>query len=114
MSTRAFIVIMAADKDRANALAASTFDTGGRGNLTFTAGLVPTGSPSGTAPTHFITAALFEDSKWALIPTLALQFTGSHYASYDLLSEPNAPWTYCASVGLMRPLPVIQTGVPPL
>lgn len=103
MSVRAFIVIQSADKDRANALAASTFDRGGSGNRTFSVGLVPTNSPAGTEPTHYVTASLIDDDKWPLIAANAPSFTGSHFESYDLLANPNAPWAYCASVGLQRP-----------
>lgn len=96
-------MIQAKDLAAANALAASTFDLGGSGNRTFSVGLVPTGSPSGTAFTHYITASLIDDDKWPLIAQFQPQFTGSHFESYDLLSNPNAPWAYCTSVGLQRP-----------
>jgi len=104
---RGFVIILASQQADANALAASTFDTGGAGQFTFCAGLVPTGSPAGTAPTHYITSAEFEDSKWSLLPTFQGQFPGSYFESYDLLTNPNAPWTYCASVGLQRPVTII-------
>lgn len=104
MNTRAFVIVTAAQQAAANALAASTFDKGGAGQFTFRAGLVPVGSPEGTAPTHFICSASFTDENWALLPVYQSQFPGSYFESYDLQKDSNAPWTYCASVGLMRPV----------
>jgi hypothetical protein len=103
MSTRAFVIVTAAQQAAANALAKSTFDKVG-GQFTFRAGLVPVGSPEGTAPTHYIASADFTDANWELLPVYQGQFPGSYFASYDLQKDPNAPWTYCASVGLMRPV----------
>lgn len=103
MSTRAFIVIEAKDLESANALALSTFDPVG-GGKTFTVGLVPAGSSEGAPFTHYITSSEFEDEKWALIPGLSVNFTGSYYEAYDLLLHPNRPWDYCTSVNLRRPV----------
>lgn len=105
MGTRAFIVIQAADQAAAN-VAAEQF-VGQGVPPTFSVGLVPTGSPVGTAPTHFICSALFTDANWVLLPSVAGSFPTSHYAQYDLATAPAAPWTYCASVNLMRQASVL-------
>jgi hypothetical protein len=107
---RGFILIQAADLAAAQEVAKQFDPNGGD----FACGLVPTGSPAGTAPTAYLLSAEFTNADWAAVQTLAAaQFPTAHLASYDLLSAPTAPFDYAATQGLSRPattLPMTPNG----
>ena len=96
-SHRVLLIVRAADRDRANALA-QRFDPLG-GELTFSLGL----SATGAAPaTHYWCCAQMRPAVWAAVQTQAAGFPGCTFLEWNPATEPGKPDAVLTELGLRR------------
>lgn len=91
----AIIIVIAAQKDQANALA----EAQGWGPNNFSIGLNATGLSTDDV-THYWCAPEVTEKGWATIHQLLDQFYGSFGELYNANTEPNFPWETLTRLGL--------------
>ena len=97
MSQRVLIVIQAADKDAANALAKAQIDPVG-GEKTFSIGLSLSGAEP---PTHYWCSTLMPDGG-AVLGNFLGQFPRALVSGYDADADPGFPQRVLAGLGLQQ------------